>query len=150
MKCGACGAVGHMKTNRMCPLFGKKPDNEDLLYGDMKDLKEEMKIDTTSGKIIISKKAFEKVIERKESFHTPKVKIPTSNSGSRSPVNESVSEKEQDLLCLVLWLVGAKTLFFSSRLLVVEICVRERPASAGTMKDRWMLMGKTATLTAKM
>ena len=23
MKCGACGAQGHMRTNRVCPMYGK-------------------------------------------------------------------------------------------------------------------------------
>ena len=25
MKCGACGQLGHMKTNKNCPMFKKNP-----------------------------------------------------------------------------------------------------------------------------
>lgn len=65
MKCGACGAVGHMKTNRMCSLFGKKPESDTVIFKDL-DLEKEIRIDASAGKLVFSKKILTQVLEKRE------------------------------------------------------------------------------------
>jgi hypothetical protein len=66
LHCSACGAIGHMKTNRSCPLYGKEVPPEESGGGDQPAADDPVDVVKTVGELC--KKVGDKFAELSEKF----------------------------------------------------------------------------------
>ncbi|KAJ6220107.1 hypothetical protein RDWZM_005919 [Blomia tropicalis] len=87
LKCGACGGVGHMRTNRTCPLY-KSDSTQASLDGENEDdnsiLNEDNLVKVDETKLVLSKSVFKHLDDQKllqqqqhqQKLNSLKLKIP--------------------------------------------------------------------------
>ena len=70
LKCGACGGVGHMRTNRACPLYRSDSqasiDAQDDEEGENSILNEDNLVKVDETKLVLSKSVFKHFDEQKQ------------------------------------------------------------------------------------
>ena len=87
VRCGACGAYGHMRTNRICPMFNASPEEQSAAP-----------VKVEGGKLTISIGSLKKVAE--ERSKSLLFKLPTkvlASSGTSTPPTVEVRKKPRKL-----------------------------------------------------
>jgi transcription initiation factor TFIID subunit 1 len=93
VRCGACGAYGHMRTNRICPMFNSL-QNKDENNSSNSNNGEEAPVKVEGGKITITIDSLKRAAE--ERSRTLMFKLPTkvlSSSGTSTPPAKPVQKK---------------------------------------------------------
>lgn len=73
VRCGACGETGHMRTNRICPLYGSGTEQQPV-HAD-----ETAAVRVEGTKLSINAEALNRLVEQEKSFKF-KIQLPTASS----------------------------------------------------------------------
>ena len=94
VRCGACGALGHMRTNRICPLFNIPEAHYVPSPAESHPIDPNAPVKVEGGKLTISIDSLKRVAEdraRSLTFKLPSKVLSNASSGTSTPLSSSES-----------------------------------------------------------